>query len=100
MHWATRAFSPDGWYHVQDQFEEEYEAAGSPPGMLLVYSEMPDFRMRIFVAMPEPSLLDLYSGFERCPRPEPSLRPKLLMGDNAEFDQLFNMRRARLDRAS
>ena len=96
MFWATRTFSKDGWYYVQDQFEEEFEAAEGPPDTMLVYVELPDFRMQLFVGMPEPHLLELYSGFERCSRPAASNRPKLLMGDPARFDELFNPRRAQL----
>ena len=46
MIWATRTFSENGWYHVQDQFEEQYDAAGEPAGMMLVCVDTPDFKAR------------------------------------------------------
>jgi hypothetical protein len=57
MIWATRTFSENGWYHVQDQFEEQYDAAGEPIGMMLVCVDTPDFKTRIYVGLPDPSLL-------------------------------------------
>ena len=68
MIWATRIFPQNGWYHVQDQFEEQYDAAGEPEGMMLVCVDTPDFKTRIFVGLPDPSLLASYDGFTPSPR--------------------------------
>ncbi len=99
MHWATRTFPPNGWHPVQDQFEEEYEQAGCPPDMMLVYVELPDFRMEIYVGMPRPERLEVYAGFDPCAQPPPSRRPKLLMGDLEEHDRRFEPRHARFRRS-
>ena len=92
MRWATRTFSGDGWLYVQDQFEVEWERAGSPPDMMLVYIELPDFSMQLFVGLPDPGELLRYRGFEPCPQPAPSQRPKLLMGDLKEHERLVEHR--------
>lgn len=99
MHWATRIFSKDGWYDVQDQFEATYEAAGRPVDMMLVYREMPDFRMHLFVGMPDMPRLEAFAGFEAVEQLEPPARPKLLMGDPDEFALLFTARGGRGSRA-
>jgi hypothetical protein len=100
MQWATRTFPPDGWHHVQDQFEEEYEGAGCPPDMMLVYVELPDFRMQIYVGLPSPERLEAYVEFDPCPQPPSSRRPKLLMGDLEEHARLFEPHRPRFERDS
>jgi hypothetical protein len=68
--------------------------------MMLVYVELPDFRMEIYVGMPSPERLEAHAGFHPCPKPPASRRPKLLMGDLEEHDRLFEPGRARLDRSS
>jgi hypothetical protein len=100
MHWATRIFPPNGWHHVQDQFEEEYERAGCPPDMMLVYVELPDFRMQIYVGLPGSERLEAFAEFDPCPQPPPSGRPKLLMGDLEEHNRLFEPHRPRFERDS
>ena len=90
MHWATRTFSGDGWFYVQDQFEVEWERAGSPSDMMLVYIELPDFSMQLFVGVPDLGELLRYRGFEPCSPPASSARPKLLMGDVKEHNLLFS----------
>lgn len=92
MHWASRVFAADGWYYVQDQFELEWEMAGSPSDMMLVYVELPDFSMQLFVGVPDPGVLLRYRGFEPCSAPAASKRPKLLMGDLNEHGRLFERR--------
>jgi hypothetical protein len=54
---------------------------GLPSDMMLVYVELPDFSMQLFLSVPDPDELLRYRGFEPCPQPSPSRRPKLLMGD-------------------
>ncbi len=76
-------------YYVQDQFEIEWEAAGSFSDMMLVYVELPNLTMQLFVGMPEAGQLSRYRGFEPCLQPMPSQKPKLLMGDLKQHDRLF-----------
>jgi hypothetical protein len=92
MHWATRTFSVDGWYYVQDQFEAEWEASGSPSDMMLVYVQLPDHSMQLFVGLPDAGELLRYRGFDHCPLPPSSSQPKLLMGDLKEHEFLFRRR--------
>ena len=92
MHWATRAFSGDSWLYVQDQFEVEWERAGSPSDMMLVFVELPDFSMQLFVGLPDSGELLRYRCFEPCSPPAPSQGPKLLMGDLEEHSRLFERR--------
>jgi hypothetical protein len=92
MHWATRTFPADGWYYVQDQFEIEWEMAGSPSDMMLVYFDLPDFRLQLFVGLPDPGEILRYRGFEPCSEPATSKKPKLLMGDLKEHARMFERR--------
>jgi hypothetical protein len=92
MHWATRTFSGDSWFYVQDQFEVEWDRAGSPSDMMLVFVELPDFSMQLFVGLPDPGELLRYRGFEPCSPPTSTKRPKLLMGDPKEHASLFERR--------
>ena len=54
MFWATRTFPSDSWFEVQDQFEEQWAKAGEPADMMLIYTDTPDFQMRVFVGLPDP----------------------------------------------
>ena len=97
MFWASRTFSRDGWYPIQDQFEEDYDAAGMPADRMLCRVET-THGTTIYVGMPEPGLLDAYTGLDRCPQPGGTVRPLLLMGDQRAFDDIFHRRRPTRDR--
>ncbi len=97
MIWASRTFTRDGWFHVQDQFEAAYDEAGEPVDWMLCRVEAPA-RTTIFVGLPDAAMLEAYEGFRACPQPGGMVRPLLLMGDMRAFDDLFNRRRETRDR--
>jgi hypothetical protein len=89
MFWASRTFAPERWYDAQDRFEEQWAEAGEPADMMLVYAEMPDFQMRLFMGLPEPQLLQAHAGFDPLVESDLPKRPKLLMGDADAFRRQF-----------
>lgn len=89
MFWATRDFPEDGWFAVQDQFEEEWERAGERPDMMLVYGYEGGTRARICVGLPDRALLSAYSGFVEVAGSDLPRRASLLMGSEEEFSRLF-----------
>ena len=93
MIWATRTFSENGWYHVQDQFEEQYDAAGEPIGMMLVCVDTPDFKTRIYIGLPEPSLLASYDGFTLVAESDLPRYGHLLFGNETAFEARFRRQR-------
>jgi hypothetical protein len=93
MIWATRTFTENGWYHVQDQFEEQYDAAGEPAGMMLVCVDTPDFKTRIYRGVPDPSLLASYDGLTPVAESELPRSGHLLFGSEAAFEAYFRWRR-------
>jgi hypothetical protein len=52
MFWAAKTFARNGWFADQDRFEEQWESAGEPSNMLLVYALTPDFRSACSLAYP------------------------------------------------
>ena len=97
MIWASRTFPRDGWYDVQAQFEDGYDAADCPVDRLLCRTESHG-RTTIYVGVTDPGLLDAYEGFNRCPEPGGMVKPLLLMGSEQTFDNLFHRRRETRDR--
>jgi hypothetical protein len=89
MFWATRTFPSDSWFEVQDQFEEQWAKAGEPADMMLIYTDTPDFQMRVFVGLPDPTLAITYPGFQDIGHFDLPKRPKLLMGQPTEFSAQF-----------
>lgn len=99
MNWASRTFSADGWFHVLDQFEEAYDAAGAPSDWMLCRLEAPG-RTTLYVGLPDGTMLEAYAGFERCPQLGGVVRALLLMGDQHAFDDLFHRRRLAHERVA
>jgi hypothetical protein len=89
MFWATRVLPADGWFEVQDQFENEWERAGEPPDMMLMYADEPGLRARICVGLPDRALLSEYAGFTEISAAELPPKVSLLMGSEDEFQRLF-----------
>jgi hypothetical protein len=88
MFWAAKTFARNGWFADQDRFEEQWESAGEPSYMLLVYALTPDFRERVFVGLPDREMLAAYPGLSRSEHDIPR-NAKLLMGDVCEFYRIF-----------
>jgi hypothetical protein len=93
MIWAARTFSRNGWYTVQDQFEEQYDQAGEPADMMLVAVETPDFRTRIIMGVSDPSLLGAYDGFAPLAESELPRFGHLLFGHQQAFEARFRWRK-------
>ena len=55
MIWATKAFPKQGWYHVQDRFEAEFETRGDPNDMMFLFADRSDYGTDIFVGLPDES---------------------------------------------
>ena len=89
MFWAMRVFPEDGWFAVQDQFEDEWDRAGEPSDMMLVYADEPGARARICVGLPDRALLSAYAGFDEIAASQLPLGVSLLMGSHDEFRRLF-----------
>ena len=64
MIWVRRTFAREGWYHVQDRFEEQFGARGDPKDMMLLFADRPDYQTDIFVGLPDESLLSNYQGIQ------------------------------------
>lgn len=68
MFWASRVYPTDGWFEVQDQFENQWDRAGEPSDMMLVYAEEPGDRDRVCVGLPDRALLSQYFVLMRSTR--------------------------------
>jgi hypothetical protein len=94
MFWASRVFPADGWFEVQDQFEDQWERVGEPADMMLVYADEPRHNVRVCVGLPSRAMLSAYAGFKEI-APADLPRPmSLLMGSEDEFRRLFAIVRA------
>ena len=93
MIWAARTFSDNGGITSRTQFEEQYDAAGEPLRMMLVCVDTPDFKTRIYVGLPDPSLLASYDGFTPVAESELPRYGHLLFGNEADFEARFRWRR-------
>jgi hypothetical protein len=89
MFWATRVFPEDGWFAVQDQFEDEWERAGEPPDMMLVYAYEQGSRARICIGLPDRALFSAYLGFDEIDPADLPCPMSLLMGNEDEFKRLL-----------
>ena len=89
MIWVRRTFAREGWYHVQDRFEEQFGARGEPKDMMLLFADRPDYQTDIFVGLPDESLLSNYEGFQPIAEADLPRRVRLLWGDEHEFNRRF-----------
>jgi hypothetical protein len=87
--WATKTFAPDGWFGVQDLFEEQWDLLENPREMMLVLVDTPDRRTNIYVGLPDAALLPDYAGFRVIKRDELPAAAGLLMGVPDEFERHF-----------
>jgi hypothetical protein len=89
MIWVKRTFPREGWYHVQDRFEEQFGARGEPQDMMLLFADRSDYQTDIFVGLPDESLLSRYEGFQPIAEGDLPGRVRLLWGDENEFNRRF-----------
>jgi hypothetical protein len=88
--WIERTFPHDGWSHVHDAFESQFDALGGPRDMMLVKVARHDQMFcQLIVALPHAGLANVYEGFceitpEQLPR-----RASLVMGHQDVFNELF-----------
>jgi hypothetical protein len=87
--WATKAFPKQGWYHVQDRFEAEFETRGDPNDMMFLFADRSDYGTDIFVGLPDESGLPSYPGFRPIAESDLPSRVRLLWGDVHEFERRF-----------
>lgn len=89
MFWASRVYPADGWFEVQDQFEDQRDIAGEPADMMLVYAEEPGLGARICVGLPARAMLSAYAGFDEIAQADLPRHMSLLMRSENEFKTLF-----------
>lgn len=68
MFWASRVFPANGWFEVQYQFDDQWERAGEPADMMLVYADEPGHRDHLCVGLPDRGLLCAMPGSTKLPK--------------------------------
>ncbi|KAB1068483.1 hypothetical protein [Methylobacterium planeticum] len=89
MLWATRLLDAGEGIGVEELFAGQSAALGSPRDMMLLAVDEAPARRRVFVGVPDPNLLDCYSGFEACLRRDVPRAPTLVAGDQGVFQAMF-----------
>lgn len=89
MIWAMREVPGDAVASIADLFRDQ-AAAFDRDGLMLLLRLDADWPMvRLWVALPDETLLGPYYGFTACPRSHLPLAPTLVAGDVARFQRLF-----------
>ena len=88
MIWATKVFESEGWYEVQDTFEEQFAKLGAPSSMMLLMTAPEPLKRQLWMTLPSEIMLPFYPGFELVTGPLP-IDPGLLVGNVAEFRRMF-----------
>jgi hypothetical protein len=87
--WATRDFGRGDWFAVRKLFEKQFMALGAHQSMMLVARDLPNNATRLYIGLPDGTLLKSYPGFQEIAEADLPDRAKLLVGDANAFEARF-----------
>lgn len=89
MLWATRELKAGEDFYIQELFEAQRVALGSPRHMMLIVVDGYGMRRRLFVGLAGGELLKAYYGCELCMRHDLPNVPALLTVHQDVFQAMF-----------
>lgn len=90
MIWATRLITEKEVASYERLFSDQAQAFDPDDQMLLVRVNADWPSVRLWVSVPDESLLTPYYGFQPCARSELPIAPTLVRGSATRFSQLFH----------
>lgn len=89
MLWMRRLFDNPDWADIHASFDEQFAMLGRPRDMMLLAAPLGDGRHRLFIGVPEASLMAAYYGFDPVLRTGLPRAPILLAGHQDVFQAMF-----------
>jgi len=88
--WATRQFRiGDNWIAVQNIFNDQFMLAGDRQKMMMVATVVPGKTVRLYIGLPDRTLLKNFPGFQEIAEADLPDRTTLVVGDSSAFEARF-----------
>jgi hypothetical protein len=88
--WIERTFPIDGFFHMQNFFQDQFTALKQPREMILVQVNSPDLSTtRLIAGLPEGTSAAQYEGFVEIQPSELPSTASFLVGHPDRFKELF-----------